>query len=304
MFQRILVPLDGSDEAARVLPLATALGKQLKQPLVLLSVIEDAPAAEPFGPVLSQYEAALTEMARAAHERAVAYLEQVCRSLQEKDVWATTDVVVGRPGDQIVEAAARHHAELVVMATHGHTGPERWFLGSVADRVVRTSDVPVLLVRPSAGTETAWAVRSILVPLDGSGEAEHAIPYAHSLATSFEVPVTLIRSQPLPWAMAASSFDAAAMPADVLMELERAALAYLDNAARLLRDDGIDVRTHFGRLTDPGAEIERIAKTSPGTLVVMTTHGRGGIGRTVLGSVADKVIRSSSAPVLVIRPES
>src|SRR4029079_10262586 len=118
----------------------------------------------------------IAEERRAAVAR---YIQEVCKRLRTEGVTVTTEVAIGHVSDTILSTARRRSVEMIAMATHGRVGPERWFLGSVTDRVVRSATMPVLLVRPSAERTTPIAsIDRIILPLDGSLLAEAAIPHA------------------------------------------------------------------------------------------------------------------------------
>jgi nucleotide-binding universal stress UspA family protein len=301
MLERFLVPLDSNAIAEHVLPHVTLLAKALQQPVVLVSVLADAGHLDP---VAHAYDAAIAELQQQRREYAQHYLDGVRDRLAADGIAVTTQVLTGPVAEGILGAASAQHVGLIAMATHGRVGPERWFLGSVADRVVRTASVPVLLVRPRDGEAMPAAFTQIVVPLDGSPLAEAALPYATLLARTFAAPVTLIRTVPLQW-WAASGGDPSigvdGLPPEVLTAIEDDAKEYLARVAERLHAEGLNVSTSFALFRAPDFEITDSA-ASPGSLVVMTSHGRSGLTRTLLGSVADRVVRSSLAPVLVIRP--
>jgi nucleotide-binding universal stress UspA family protein len=147
-FDRLLVPLDGSALAERALDVVTDLAHP-GSTLVLVRVEAPAGASEDYDPLTSSLDACSDDIRRAATE----YLGRVEEPLLTKPLMVRTDVRLGAPAEQILAAAQAHDADVVVMATHGRTGPARWWLGSVADEVVRHADRPVLLV--SAGAHVA-----------------------------------------------------------------------------------------------------------------------------------------------------
>jgi nucleotide-binding universal stress UspA family protein len=148
-------------------------------------------------------------------------------------------------------------------------------------------------------------VSAIIVPLDGSPEAEAALPYGAFLAKNLGAPVTLTRALDVAWAVGAGGGFGLyeGLSPDVLQAVEHEARTYLEQTAERLREGGVQVNTAFSRLEAPASAVEKLAESTRGALIVMTTHARSGIGRTILGSVTDKVIRSSGAPVLVIPPK-
>ena len=297
MFSKILVPLDATRDAETALPLAEILAKQLDAEIVILAVVpDDANLA----PVLGHYDEALSRMTEARRAAARAYVDGVRERLLRGGLPASADVRDGSIAKTIVEAAGSTGAGLIAMATHGRVGPERWFLGSVADEVVRTAEVPVLLVRPAeSGAVPAGAPTGIFVPLDGSPFAERALPFAKDLATAFKAPITIVRTVPVGW-WSTDGGMYSGLP-EILEAIEAEAREYLEATANSLKAEGFEVATKFALFAAPDLELESVASETQRPLVVMTSHGRSGLGRVVLGSVADRVVRGSSAPVLVVR---
>lgn len=306
MLERILVPLDTSKVAEQVLPYATLLAKELKQPIILYAVVADLAAGEPIHPSDNNYEASLADLMQQRRQYAQDYLNSVKERLVSEGVTATTEVATGDIASNIVAAAATHGSGVIAMATHGRVGPERWFMGSIADKVIRTSPVPVLLIRPKEGNVPASSITHILLPLDGSEQSDVAMPYAAFLAKSLSLPVTVIQTVPSTSFTSAGAdlYGTEAVPTPEMTQLvEDRVKEYLDSVANKLRESGITADSAFSFLPTE-SELEEQAKSKPGAIIVMSTHGRSGIGRALLGSVADRVIRSSMAPVLVIRTES
>lgn len=300
MLERFLVPLDTSDVSEQVLPYVALLAKQLGQPVHLVSVVADEGELTP---AAGRHAATLASLVQHRRDYAQRYLDSVRDRLEAQGISVTAEVAIGRVPDQILAAVAARRAELVAMATHGRSGLERWFVGSVTDRIARTAPVPVLVVRPHGDASApSPSISQILLPLDGSELAEAAVTYATFLARSFKAPVIAIRTLELAWLTGGSSAYGTngGLSPELLDALENDAKVYLEEISSRLRADGIEVRTVFA-LRSPGAEITDLAHATPGSLVVMSTHGRSGLGRTFLGSVTDRVVRSSEAPVLVIR---
>jgi nucleotide-binding universal stress UspA family protein len=158
-------------------------------------------------------------------------------------------------------------------------------------------------VRPAAREASADAsIDRIILPLDGSLLAEAAIPHAKHLAQAFGRPVVLVRTLDLSWFTMGN--DAGMSDAAITLELQEdlsaESIEYLEQTAARLRESGLTVITSF-TFNRPANEIVSKAHEEPGALIVMSTHGRSGLGRTVLGSVADRVVRTAEAPVLLVR---
>jgi nucleotide-binding universal stress UspA family protein len=214
----------------------------------------------------------------------------------------------GDVADTLARYAGTTGAETVVMTTHGRGPFTRFWLGSTADEFVRQSPVPVLLLRPASGAPVDLAhkphVRHILVPLDGSDLAERVIPPVSRFGRLVGGEYTLLTVfEPSHRGEALPGLEPYRMPEgwDPDPALGRAQ-GYLDGVAKGLRDVGATVHT---KLVTHGSPVEAIldfAQAHPDTVVALATHGRSGLTRLLLGSVADKVIRAAVGPVLVYRP--
>jgi nucleotide-binding universal stress UspA family protein len=290
MVKTILVPLDGSALAERALPYATALARRAGAHVVLVRAIlaHTLPGADP------------TDAQVALRKRAEAEIDATAEQVRLAGVDAETHVYYDEATAAILDAVQARQADLIVMASHGRTGLGRWIYGSVAERVLRRAPVPVLVV-PGA-VSGAWpADRSprLLVPLDGSAVAEAALAPARALAAELGSEVLLLRvvEPPAPLAapdyLAASGYDASAELA--------AAESYLKQVATDWRTAGLhpEIVTAVGY---PPTLIPIIAHEKGADLVVMATHGRSGVARLVLGSVATAVLQRSSVPVLLAGP--
>jgi nucleotide-binding universal stress UspA family protein len=294
--ERLLVPLDGGVLAEAVLPFAAALAGATRRALDLLAVS--------VGGVESASRAIALRADVEAKSRAdlESYLAGVARELSAAGLSASARVVHGNPAEEILAAAGAPGVWLVAMATHGRGGLERWRLGSVADKVMRLSARPALLVTPrereQAPSRQAAPLRRLLVPLDGSEPAARALAPAAELASRLGAALTLVRVEPqLPPGAAAAGYSGDIGTIDAA--LAREATAYLHQAlaqvsgvperrVALLRGSTVDALVGF---------IEREAID----LVVMTTQGRGGFNRLVFGSTADRLVRAGAAPVLLVR---
>ena len=297
MLENFLVPLDTSEMSEQVLPYVELLAGRLGQPVHLLSVADDGQLMQiaPDNVTI----AGIVEERRAVVAR---YLRGVRERLEEKSLTVTTEMASGHVADTILDTAARRSSGLIAMATHGRVGPERWFLGSVADRVARSAASPVLLVRPAKDSVSSpAAIEKVILPLDGSTLAEAAIPHATFLAQAFERPVVLVRTLDMTWLGTGDGMtgDFALTP-DLQELLESDAKEYLAQTATGLEAKGLKVERVFS-FQLPATEIIEQAHQAPGALIVMSSHGRSGLGRTVLGSVADRVMRTAEAPVLLVR---
>lgn len=304
MQSKILVPLDGSPLAETVLPRAAAMAHATSSVLLLTRVSAPSVVAPPtpwaIPTRLVGYENTLQDM-----DLARDYLTDAALRLKQVGVPVETTGLDGDPATAIVAYAEEHpEVTMVAMATHGRSGLSRWVLGSVAEKVLHAAPVPLLLVRPNGPLDPAAplpAIRTILVPLDGSIFAEQALESAFGIARATGAALLLVSALPVPDDMAAtdSGMTPAPVPAEYQAEVEQLT-GYLEKQAQRLRQAGITVETQIvnGR---PADAILRAGAEAPADLVVMATHGRSGLQRLWLGSVAMKVVQGATLPVLLVR---
>jgi nucleotide-binding universal stress UspA family protein len=289
--QVALVPLDGSATAEYVLPIAVATAKALDLWLVLAQFVRDAQPGD---------DAHAREALRPARH----YLDGVVASLHGAGVVLNTRALTA--GDDIAagitSAAHTEDAALIMLATHGRTGVRRLVMGSVADAVIRSATLPVLVVRARPGTPTSSgheaAIRRILAPVDGSTAATAALAEAVKLARGAGAVLDIVQVAPWSWSLMAGATDVAP-PEGLDAQLEAGAAEYL---ARVQAELPADVRQEQHVLRgDPAASILDYADTSHADLIAMGTRGRSPVTRWALGSVADRVVRSGTHPVLLVR---
>ena len=297
--RHLLVPLDGSGFGETALPLAAAIAERKGCALEIVTVY--APTVHPdfsapLGPDIETW----------FRTQAQAYLEMMAQQVRRRfDIELRTTVLEGGAATAIAEHALASPPELIVMCTHARSGPSRLFLGSVADRLVRELHYPFLLVRPStpAAEMTLPAAARILVPLDGSTLAESVLDEVERLFSPGLASLRLVRVvDPV-----AAFPIGAPMPLPPiepeLIEVRRAAArAYLEGRAQKLHQAGWDVEYEIVTEWHAATAVLSYAETHPCDLIAMATRGRGGVQRLFLGSVADKVIRGASTPVLVLNP--
>jgi len=313
MFKRLLVPLDGSRLSSRALPYATEIARRFGAEVILLRVVAPAtPVAAPTGTVPGAASRSMAQMAvqaamqeerrNAAHARR--YLSGKTWAIRSQDIEASYGVRIGDPAQTVRELSQEEHVDLVVMTTHGRSGLKRAIMGSVADAVVRESGRPVLVIRPGAGSiiQEEPMFERILVCLDGSTLAEQILPFVQAQAQHFDSRVVLLQA-----VRAAKPKESGETPAFTpVVEEVRDAEEYLEQVARRLRAEGIDVGWDTVPVLNgaPSEAITKYVREAEMDLVMLTTHGRSGLKRAVLGSVAGAVVRGSEKPVLVIRPGS
>ena len=289
MFDLILVPLDGSAAAQAALTIAELIPSRRVR---LLRVEPDS--ASPLTVEEPAWEAWRTHREREVQ----AFLERAAGPLRRQGRPVETAVAFGDPAGEIVAAATA--ADLIVMGSHGRGAGDRLRFGSVADRVARHAAAPTLVVRGGERLAAAPPLTRLVVPLDGSPLAERALPVAAALAGDLGLPVHLVRVVDVDALRAAVQvgIHAAAANARSQAVVCRRAEEYLAAQAQRLRDRDLPATSDV-RTGPPAAEL--LAAIRPGDLVVLTTHGRGGLQRWLLGSVADKLVRLAAAPVLLVR---
>jgi len=287
MIANVLIPLDGSALAERALPYAAGLAGAAKARLRLLHVIPPTPP--PFHP--------------RAEGNITARLDLLARQLRARDVQATASTLTSyAPADAILAAASDPPADLIVMSTHGRGGIGRWLYGSVADRILRRSDVPVLLVPAASNHPWPHDRRpKILVPLDGSDLSETALGPARMLSYTLGADLILLRvvePQAVPmWNVESVAMAAWRATAD---ELD-AARQYLDGVAGAPGSAALSVDALVDE-GDPAAVIAATTQREGVDLIVMATHGRTGLPRLTMGSVATTTVQRAHVPLLLIRP--
>ena len=285
--QRIIIPLDGSELDDQAVGLGERMAEVFGGTIELVHVLTATP-------VLANTVSDPVSMNR--------YLSSVAARLSTRFP-VRTSVLEGDPTEELLALTAHTPDTMVVMATHGWGGLRRVAFGSIADKLMREGSAPVAVIRRSAGTQVR-APRHLLLALDGSELAEQSLSPAIRLAKAYGAEIHLVRVVNASFSpYLASSFDLS--PAEPVLLAELAdqmhdeARGYLDEVATSLRRQGIRVSWEV-RADIPGDEIVRAAETSAADLIVMSSHGRGGIRRLVLGSVTDTVLRTGSIPLLVI----
>ncbi|HJU63890.1 MAG TPA: universal stress protein [Candidatus Binatia bacterium] len=296
MYTRMLVPLDGSKVAEQVLPYARFLAKSLGIPTELLGVVDPETLVAFANPAQGR---PLDTLVTETMSRSAIYLETTARSFQGAQV--KSSVAKGKPEDEVIERAAADKNTLIVMATHGRSGLQRWLLGSVADKVLHGATNHLLLIRASdqGKTDGEAPLKTVIVPLDGSPLAERALPVVVDLAKKMDLQVVLVRAYALPPTISAEDYGY--YSAELLDHLESEARDYLQGKINEIKQKGIATVTSVVNTGYGAEEIITLARNTPDNLIAMCTHGRSGIQRTVLGSVTDRVVRHSGDPVLIVQ---
>lgn len=306
MYKKMLVPLDGSKLAEVVLPYAQAVANRLDLNPILLHVCN--PAESELLPMHQAYVGRMVEKVKGESEQ-IHKESGVLRG--SKTIEGRGEVVLGYPAEEILDYAEHNDIDIILMATHGRSGSKRWVLGSVADKVLRESKIPICLVRAAVPVEIVydrWPIRTILVPLDGSKLAESVIPHIKALVKQRGtqlVDVVLLRVCEPP--LISADYPEASMPLnwedhieDIKNKCMQMSEKYLLKIEKKFKDAGLRVSSQV--LTGkPADEIIDYAHRNQINLIVMAIHGRSEATRWAYGSVADKVLHGVSSPLLLVR---
>ncbi len=310
MFQRILVPLDGSDRAEQAIATAANLARVSNGSIVLLQVVNpDTTHVET--PAIS------IGILDAEIEHAKQYLAMIAACNVLSGIGVTTEVLTGDPALTIFPAAHAHQADLIIMCSHGSTGVRRWGIGSVSQKVARCSPLPVLILREGAGVPTnlhPGGIRPVRVQvaLDGSPLAEAALLPAAQLSAALSAPApgALHLVHVLPF----STQDEQAIRESAQKEAE----TYLQTIQqRLHTEDAADLKLQITTLVETNTDVADalicMAENSEGMeadenfagcdCIAMATHGRGGLQRWLIGSITERVLHATKLPLLIIRPQ-
>src|SRR5262245_45791814 len=298
MYSKLLIPLDGSKTAKKVLPYARHLAGKLKLPVELLAVIDIAEMATHISAEKARFLDALVEDGVRA---STSYLRGVATTFANTKV--TCSVEKGRAEEMIIEKGAADANLLIAMATHGRSGLNRFLLGSVAEKVLRGTTNPLLLVRATEEMESTNAVafNSMVVPLDGSELAESVLPMVAGLAKKLGAEVQLFRAYHFPYnAYTGDENYYGADYDEMIRSLREEADEYLEKKAAQVKSLGVEKVRCVTKEGYAGDEIISLAARTPGNLIAMCSHGRSGVKRWLLGSVTESVVRHGADPVLVI----
>lgn len=289
MYERILLPVGGSEHAAEIVHHAAELAQWIDATIEVLFVADTTQDS------VTVVDGTVVDALEQEGETIVA---DVAETLETLGVEHGTDVVQGNPAPTIVDYAERYDYDLIVLPTHGRTGISRYLLGSVTEKVVRLSDVPVLTARMQPDEQLTFPYETILIPTDGSPASTAASRHGLALAATLDATVhvlSVVDDTSLgPDVRSALSADELERPAteavkDVVMEADEYDLAH--------------VQTYVEH--GPPAEVIREhIETSEINAVVMGSSGRRGVDRILLGSVAEKTVRSAPVPVITVHEQS
>jgi nucleotide-binding universal stress UspA family protein len=286
MFEKILVPLDGSENAEIVFPYCADLAAKFASTVILVTVSETATVD-----VDHLYRTYLDHARGKMRQRLEA-------SMAPDTVTLESEVLFGDPAREILRIAEDQDARLILLASHGTSAEGPWLLGHIAAKVLRATKRPIMLIRqraPEAALEQRILLSRILVPLDGSQIGEAALHYAVAMAKKTGAELTLLEvfEQVKGVGAAGISYN---IPDDE--SVRKSLLSYLDHVGGPIKNEGLKVSTTvlFGKAAD---KIVEYAEKNGIDLIAVSTHGRSGLGRWVFGNVTDKILHTGNVAVLV-----
>jgi nucleotide-binding universal stress UspA family protein len=303
MYKKILIPLDGSQLAEVALPYVEELCGRMGSEVTLLHI--ETLSDDSYQHMHQFYIDKMVELTKQGAER------HIEKSGRESTAIVKAEIVSGKAAEKIVEYADREGFGLIIMATHGQSGIKQWALGSVADKVVRATKLPVVLIRAEGARpdiSEKEILNKILVPMDGSEAAEAVIPYVEEMASKLGTEVILL--QVLAGSYSTTTYGYTfytPLPEQQAAADKTSALDYLNTVAARLTEKGIRAATEatFGvdlKLGNAAEQIIQFAEKTRVDLVAMTPHGRSGLQRWVFGSVAERILREGNTPLLLVRP--
>ena len=301
MFERILIPLDGSVLAEQALTPAIKIAAHTGAELLLLRSVSKTNSHVLDPAAYHNFRPAMTYEDR--RDQAQEYLYGIVNARKQPEFAMDVIIEIGDPATAIVDTALHEPADLIVMTTHGASGLDRWMFGSVTEKVLRHAPCPVLALR------SADLPKSFLVTLDGSELAETVIDPAVTIAQAFDASITLMRvetpKEAPDWVelKALETMDRE-LAQHVNVQYEKTVGDYLEKLrVGRLADVGVSVTYDIDR-GKPAERILEAATRDECDLIAMSTHGRTGLRRWRYGSVTEKVLRKAKRPMLITRPDA
>jgi len=285
--ERMLVLLDGSENAEQVLPYVQALGQKMSMPVTLMRVCEAGEAED---------KSYLSKLAERFVGRGIDTTVQTLEAHGHKKVSQT-----------VLDYASREHAHMIALVTHGRSGINREVCGTTGREILTHCTIPVMMVRTQNAPHRNGEIAipdGILVTLDGSKLAEQALPFGEKLARGMKGKLILMRvAEPAYKVNPAGDLGAARSATEVETEARLLVTDYLTETAEKIRGRDVTKVKLDIQLGQPADTIVRRAGAGDVGLVVMSTHGRTGLARVLFGSVAGYVLSHSPVPVVIVRPQ-
>jgi len=283
MYEKILVPLDGSELAEKAIPYAEELAIKSSSEVILLTVC----------------------MTNEFMERPMrAYLEKRAEEFLSLGIKTSSFIVHGDAASEILDFAQKNNIGLITLSSHGRAGVSYWAFGNIANKVLQISHIPILLIRSKESEAVDKELKKILILLDGSQFAESVIPYVEGMVKESDEIILLRVIKPINIPHVNDlkpSLDHKQYEKDLMAKVENEVKDYLHKQESSLRDKGLNVSSVslYGK---PAQTILQYTEDNPVDLIAMSTHGYSGITKWTFGSVASIVLESSSKPILLIRP--
>lgn len=313
MFERILVPLDGSPVAERAIPAAVRIARAFSGSVIMLSVVAPPVSSGKFSSI-SMYPKAEADEELA---NATKYLKTLAQSEQLGGITTEAHALVGEVAPTIISTAQSLHATLIVLCSHGYTGFQHWMLGSVAEKVIRHAPVPVFVLReggPGLATAEQQPVRA-LAALDGSSLSETILEPAAALTAGLVQAamqpgaLQLIRVVDIPssYGRFRSEVDSY-YDAEVRVEAKHEYEQYLQTMTKRFAEGTLEkyhlaVSTVVATDPDVAEAIVQAAQQGKVDFIAMATHGRGGVQHWALGSITERVLHATKVPLFIVRPK-
>jgi len=289
MYEKILVPLDGSKLAEASLPYAEELARKIGSQITLISVLPSGSESDE-----DQY-----------HHLHQVYIQEMNKTIKEKAIQVKSVIVTGDPAEQIVNYADKKNIDLIIMGTRGRSAIKRWVLGSVADKVVSATTCPVALISledAEAAVRGKKILRKALVILDGTEESEVVIPYVERLASRFDMEVTLLQlvEQAYEYYVGTQDLSHTPVSKEKMNSIKAKTRRHLRKLANLLEGKGITVTVKV-TVGNSAETIIKVASKIDADLLAMATRGRAGISRWFFHSVRDEIVNIGNTLVLLVR---
>jgi len=289
MYEKILVPLDGSNLAEAALPYAEELARKVGSQIYLISVLPSGSESDED---------------QSQHLRQF-YIDGMTKTIKQKGIKIKSEIITGDPGDQILGYVDSNNIDLIIMGTRGRSVLQRWILGSVADKVVSSASCPVALIstdNTEAEVHRGQILRKALVILDGSTEGEVIIPYVEEIASKLRMQVTLLRLEEISneYAEGALLYGPVHTSEEKKSSIRAKARRHLRKIADQLENKGIPVEVKV-RISDSSETIIKVAKQVDADVLALATRGRPGISRWIFGSVRDEIVNIGNTLVLLVR---
>ena len=289
-YERILVPLDGSDLAEQALVSAVDIAESMAAEIHCLQVVT--------GLALNLDPQINKQLIEARENAANMYLKSLRQRFSKTKALISVSAIVGPAAKTIINYAKDHRTDLIVLSSHGHTGLKQWVYGSVAIKILRQAPCDTFMVRPLIDTKL-YSKNRILVPLDGSQLAERALQPALALAAAQDMEVLLLRVSP-PIYAELEPMSMRYLFDDIEEKARKEAAAYLQDLSVTLAPlpKPVTVMTITGT---PAATILDYANKQQVDLIIMSSHGRTGPDLWLMGSVSEKVLRKAMCSTLIVR---